>query len=197
MGDRQPLAAAILTGGRATRLGGIRKATLRVGGRRIIDRQLDVLRSVADPVFAVSSATAPREADLEMIRDRFPAHGALGGIYTAIAASPHDRTLIVACDLPFLSAPLFEHMSSLEADLVIPRTARGYEPLCAVYSRTCLESIRTRLERRALEASVLPEGVRIVEIGPEALAAYDPDGLLFVNVNTPHDYERATKVFDE
>jgi molybdenum cofactor guanylyltransferase len=197
MGDRQPLAAAILTGGRAARLGGIRKATLRVGGRRIIDRQLDVLRRVADPVFAVSSVTAPPEADLETIRDRYPDHGALGGIYTAIAASPHDRTLVVACDLPFLSAPFFEYMSSLEADLVIPRTARGYEPLCAVYSRTCLESIRTRLERRALEASVLPEGVRIVEIGPEALATYDPDGLLFVNVNTPHDYERATKVFDE
>jgi molybdenum cofactor guanylyltransferase len=197
MGDRQPLAAAILTGGRAARLGGIRKATLRVGGRRIIDRQLDVLRRVADPVFAVSSVTAPPEADLETIRDRYPDHGALGGIYTAIAASPHDRTLVVACDLPFLSAPFLEYMSSLEADLVIPRTARGYEPLCAVYSRTCLESIRTRLERRALEASVLPEGVRIVEIGPEALATYDPDGLLFVNVNTPHDYERATKVFDE
>jgi molybdenum cofactor guanylyltransferase len=197
MGDRQPLAAAILTGGRAARLGGIRKATLRVGGRRIIDRQLDVLRRVADPVFAVSSVTAPPEADLETIRDRYPDHGALGGIYTAIAASPHDRTLVVACDLPFLSAPFLEYMSSLEADLVIPRTARGYEPLCAVYSRTCLESIRTRLERRALEASVLPEGVRIVEIGPEALATYDPEGLLFVNVNTPHDYERATKVFDE
>jgi hypothetical protein len=74
---------------------------------------------------------------------------------------------------------------------VIPRTTRGYEPLCA---RTCAEPIRVRLERSDLVASVLPEGVRVAEIGPEALAVYDPDGLPCVNVNTPHDYERAREL---
>jgi hypothetical protein len=33
-----------------------------------------------------------------------------------------------------------------------------------------------------------------VEIGPEEIAAFDPHGLLFVNVNTPHDYERARRM---
>ena len=42
--------------------------------------------------------------------------------------------------------------------------------------------------------SRLPEGVKVAEAGPESLAAYDPDGLLFVNVNTPHDYERAQRL---
>ena len=74
---------------------------------------------------------------------------------------------------------------------MVPRSARGYEPLCAVYSRRCADAIRLRLERGALRASELPEGVQIEEVGPETLAAYDPDGLLLVNVNTPHDYERA------
>jgi molybdopterin-guanine dinucleotide biosynthesis protein A len=193
---RKPLAAAILTGGRASRMGGARKAGLTIGGQRIIDRQLAVLRCVADPVYAVSSADAPADADLDVVLDRYPDHGALGGIFTAIAESPHDRTLVVACDLPFLDAALLEYMSGLDADLVIPRSARGYEPLCAVYSKACLAPIRIRLERRALEASVLPDGVRIAEVGPESLAAYDPDGLLFVNVNTPHDYERATEIFE-
>jgi molybdopterin-guanine dinucleotide biosynthesis protein A len=101
---------------------------------------------------------------------------------------------VLACDLPFLSAPLITHMASVEADLVIPRTARGYEPLHAIYARACAEPIRLRIERGALAASVLPDGVRVVEIGPEELAAYDGDGLLFVNVNTPHDYERAREL---
>jgi GTP:adenosylcobinamide-phosphate guanylyltransferase len=39
--------------------------------------------------------------------------------------------------------------------------------------------------------------VRVAEVGPEALTAYDPDGLLFVNVNTPHDYERAKALLDK
>jgi molybdopterin-guanine dinucleotide biosynthesis protein A len=192
-----PLAAAILTGGRASRMGGTRKATLTVGGTPIIERQLAVLGRIAAPVFLVTSAQAPREADLMVVHDEFPDHGALGGIYSAIMASPHERTLVVACDMPFLSQALLEHMARIDADVVIPRTTRGYEPLCAIYRRTCATSMRARLTRGELEASRLPEGVRVAEVGPETLAAYDPDGLLFVNVNTPHDYERAKKVVEE
>ncbi len=129
-----------------------------------------------------------------LVRDAFPDHGALGGIYTAIVTSPHERTLVVACDMPFLNRALLEYMAGIDADLVIPRTSRGYEPLCAVYSRACAPPILERLRRGELEASRLPEGVRVAEVGPETLAAYDPDGLLFVNVNTPHDYERAKEV---
>jgi molybdopterin-guanine dinucleotide biosynthesis protein A len=194
MPHREPLAAAILTGGRASRLGGIRKATLTVDGVSIIDRQLAVLRAVADPVFLVTSADGPADAELTVVRDLYPNHGALGGIYTAINASPHNRTLVVACDMPFLDTRLLEHMAAIDGDLVIPRSVRGYEPLCAIYSRACAASMSERLTRGELEASRVPEGVRVSEVGPEVIAAYDPDGLLFVNVNTPHDYERANQV---
>jgi molybdenum cofactor guanylyltransferase len=194
---RPPMAAAILTGGRASRMGGVRKAALPVGGIPIIDRQLAVLRQVADPIVLVGSATSSADAPIEIVRDEIPDCGALGGIYTAIVASPHDRTLVVGCDMPFLSLALLEEMAGIEADIVIPRSARGYEPLCAIYARACADKIRERLTRGELEASRLPEGLRVAEVGPEALAAYDPDGLLFVNVNTPHDYERAQEVFAE
>jgi molybdopterin-guanine dinucleotide biosynthesis protein A len=177
-------------------MGGTRKASLTIGGVRIIDRQLAVLRQIADSVFGVSSATGVSEAAIDLVRDQYPDHGALGGIYSAILASPSERTLVVACDLPFLSVPPLAYMASIDADLVIPRTDRGYEPLCAIYSRACAASIRGRLERRELEASVLPEGVRVAEVGPQVLSAYDPNGLLFVNVNTPHDYERAKELLE-
>jgi molybdenum cofactor guanylyltransferase len=192
------LAAAILIGGHARRMQGARKGALTIGGTRIIDRQLAVLRQVADPIFLVTSPSVEAEEDLqlEVVRDRFPDHGALGGIYTAIVSSPSARTLIVACDLPCLTAPFLASMAGIDADLVIPRTTRGYEPLCAMYSRACAEPIRQRLERGALEAAVLPEGVRVWEIGPEALARCDPDGLLFLNVNTPHDYDRAKAILE-
>jgi molybdopterin-guanine dinucleotide biosynthesis protein A len=191
MDEKRPLAAAILTGGSARRLGGARKSALMVGGRTILARQLEVLAAVADPVFAVTSADGVAEGGLELVRDRVPGAGTLGGIYTAIDASPHDRVLVIGCDMPFLSAALVGYMASLDADLVIPRTARGCEPLCAIYSRACAAGIRARIDSGRLEASVLPEDVRVVEVGGRTLAAFDPHGLLFVNVNTPHDYERA------
>ena len=39
-------------------------------------------------------------------------------------------------------------------------------------------------------------GVRMIGVGPEELGACDPHGLLFVNVNTPHDYALAQRLAD-
>jgi len=192
------LSAAILAGGTARRLGGLRKALLAVDGVPIIERQLANLRTVADPIFIVAPEPGPfAHLGLRVVPDRIPGCGALGGVYTAILESPHDRVLVVACDMPFLDAAFLQHMAERpQRDIVIPRSRRGLEPLCAIYRQRCAEPIRARLERGALEASVLPEALVIEEIGPECLAAYDPDGLLFVNVNTPHDYDRARERVD-
>jgi len=190
-------AAAILAGGRARRFGGANKAALAFASGRIADRQMAALRQVAAPIFVVGDRPGPwLEYGVEVVPDAIPGAGALGGIYTAIVASPADRTLVVACDLPGLSAAFLERLGDVDADLVIPRSRRGLEPLCAVYSKACAPDIRRRIDRGTLEAAVLPDGVRVAELGPEVLAAYDEDGLLFVNVNTPHDYARATGLLD-
>jgi molybdopterin-guanine dinucleotide biosynthesis protein A len=187
------VAAAILAGGRARRFGGTVKSTLVLDGLRIIDRQIAELRKVADPIFIVAPATSGLASlGLAVVPDLIPNCGALGGIYTAIVHSPHPRTLVVAGDLPFLSGALLERLvRQTDADVVVPRGGRGLEPLCAVYSSACAEPIRRRLERGTLRAAELPDGVSVEEIGPEMLAACDPHGLLFVNVNTPQDYARA------
>ena len=188
-----PLAAAILAGGSARRLGGVDKATLRIGRDRIIDRQLALLRAVADPVFIVSGH-ADRFSDLPVpvVADVTPGAGALGGIYSAIVSSPHPRTLVVACDMPFLTLALLRELGRpADADLVIPRSPRGYEPLCATWAAGCAEPIRRRIQRGLLKAALMVDDLRVKEIGPEVLASCDPHGLLFLNINTPHDYEHA------
>jgi molybdenum cofactor guanylyltransferase len=191
--EAPPIAAAILAGGEARRLAGANKAALRVGGRRIIDTQLALLRQVARPVFIVSRHPGRfSDADAEVVEDVVPGAGPLGGIHAALVFSPHRRTLIVACDLPFLSLPLLRRLvRPSDADLVIPRPATGYEPLCATWGAACLEPVRRRLEAGHRKASLLVDDVRVEEIGPDFLASCDPHGRLFVNVNTPHEYERA------
>jgi molybdopterin-guanine dinucleotide biosynthesis protein A len=198
MTNESGLAAAILAGGQARRLGGVNKGTLTVGDSQIVDRQLAALRTVASTVFVVGRDSPAWSArGLAVVADDVPGAGALGGIYTAIVRSPCARTLVVACDLPFLSAAFLRRLDAeRDADLVIPRSRRGYEPLCAIYSRACAADIHGRITRGALQASVLPQGVRVVELGLEVIATYDPEGLLFVNVNTPHDYERAKSAIE-
>jgi hypothetical protein len=56
--------------------------------------------------------------------------------------------------------------------------------------------MRQRIERGEFQASTLPAGLRVVELGPDVLDAYDPEGLAFVNINTPHDYARARELAD-
>ena len=192
MTQERGLAAAILAGGRATRLGGINKGALPLGRMDIVDRQLLAVRQVASHVFVVGpEAEAWSARGLDTEPDVIAGKGALGGIYTAILRSPCDRTLVLACDMPFVSAAFLERLAAEAADCVMPRTGRGYEPLCAIYSRACAPDIRARIDRGALQASAAPGGVRFAEIGPDEIAMYDPDGWMFLNVNTPHDYERA------
>lgn len=180
------LAAAILAGGRARRMDGVNKGTLVVGRSAIIDRQLETLGEVAADIFVVGWSDATwTSRGLRVVPDEIPNAGPLGGIYTAIVRSPCERTLVVACDMPFLSSALLRQLAAVKnADLVIPRHARGYEPLCAIYSRACAGDIRDRLARGLNEASRLPDGLRVTEIDVD-------NERFFVNVNTPHDYERA------
>ena len=197
--ETKRVAAAILAGGLARRMAGANKGVLRVGEQRILDRQVALLREVADPVFIVSSrpdtSGAVTGGILTIVPDALPGTGPLGGIYTAITSSPRTRTLVVACDMPFLTLPLLRLLAGdSTADLVIPRSPRGYEPLCATWSAACAEPIRRRIERGELKAALVVEELRVEELGPEVLAACDPHGLLFMNVNTPHDYQRAQEL---
>ncbi len=202
MSNQGCLAAAVLAGGRARRLGGIDKSALTLDGVPIMDRLLAVVRRITPRVFAVGDRYgAAAHAGLPVVPDSDPDGGVLGAIYTAIIESPCERTLVVGCDMPFITEAFLAHLAELSAcgrgetppDIVMPRTAAGFEPLCAIYARTSAEAIADRLQRGERLAAVPPGGVRVLEVGPEEIAAYDPHGMLFVNVNTPHDYTRARR----
>jgi molybdopterin-guanine dinucleotide biosynthesis protein A len=194
------LAAAILAGGAARRLGGAIKPLLRIGDERIIDRQLAALRTITTDIFLVASDPAPYiDLGLRVVRDALPGARVLGAVYTAIVESPAPRTIVLAGDMPFVTPALFRALiadTRAQADLVIPRTDRGLEPLCAVYAKACAAPIRERIRRGDLRVSAVPDGVRVCEVGPDILAALDGHGLLFTNVNTPHDYARAAGLIE-
>ena len=186
--------AAIIAGGRAQRLGGLDKGDLVIGGRRIIDRQLSVLGQVAEHILIVSNDHHRfRASGLRVCGDLVPGAGPLGGLYTALVRSPSAQTIVVACDLPFLTGSFLRYLVAQVrgADAAIPRTATGTEPLCAVYDRACLEPIRARIERGQFRVSALADAIRVRDIGPAEVAPFDPTGTMFVNVNTPDDYTHA------
>ena len=101
------VSAAILAGGRARRLGGADKASLPVGGARIIDRQLAALSAVADDVRIVANDRG-RYAGLgvRVIADAVPERGRSAASIRRCSTRPTTGVLVLACDLPFVTAAL-------------------------------------------------------------------------------------------
>jgi molybdopterin-guanine dinucleotide biosynthesis protein A len=190
------VSAAILAGGRARRFSGADKAALPVGRARIIDRQLAAISALTDDIRIVANDAARyAELGVRVIPDAIADAGPIGGIYSALMDARREWTIVLACDLPFVTAALLERLAGEivgepDVDAIAPRSARGLEPLCALYHRRCATVARSRIARGDLAALGLLDAVRVRVLEREALAPYDT-GALFENVNTPHDHERA------
>ena len=189
---------AILAGGRARRLGGLNKAglILQPGGASVLDRQLARLRRVVDRTIIIANDAEPfSSAGVPVIPDMVPDGGALGALYTAVHAAGTERTLVIACDMPFVSERLLAHLVSVggSVDIAIPRTARGYEPLCATYSRRSANELRRLIDEQRFRLSDVARipGLNIHEVGRDELEAFGPEEVLFFNLNTPDDHVRA------
>jgi molybdenum cofactor guanylyltransferase len=173
--------AAILAGGRATRFGGRDKAALLVDGRTIRDRQMEMLSQVADEVLIVAPGR---------VEDVFPGCGPMGGVHAALGAARHEVVFVIACDMPYVTAPFAAHLLHLaaDADVVVPRTERGLHPLCAVYTRACLEPLTRRLAAGSLKLQTVLDDVRVRLVEAGEIDAFGDRERLLANVNSPADY---------
>jgi molybdopterin-guanine dinucleotide biosynthesis protein A len=181
--------AAILAGGSARRFEGRDKAALRIAGDTILDRQIAAFRGVADRVMVVGGV----RAGMGTIPDEQPGLGPLGGIATALAHARTDRLVIVACDMPFLTPAFLRFLAGAgrDADVTVPRDARGAHPLCASWDTAVGPAIRELLGQGVRRMGAALEALRVHFVEGETLAAFDPDGWLLHNINTPEDYRRA------
>jgi molybdenum cofactor guanylyltransferase len=170
---------AILAGGDARRFGGRDKGALVVDGRTILERQISELSTVTPDVRVIR-----REDDL------VPGCGPLGGLHAALNAARGDALFLVACDMPFVTAALAGYLLTLaaDADAVVPRTDRGYHPLCAVYRRACLPAVERRLAERRLKMLDLLHDLRVQEVTADDLRRFGNCDRLLANVNTPAEY---------
>ncbi len=189
---------AILAGGRARRLGGLNKAglTLHPGGASVLDRQLALLRRVVERTIIIANhAERFTATGVPVIPDMVPDAGALGALYTAVHAAGTERILVVACDMPFVSERLLAHLVSVgrSVDIAIPSTGRGFEPLCATYSRRSATELRRLIDERRFRLSDVAriQGLDVHEVGRDELETFGPEEVLFFNLNTPDDYARA------
>jgi len=184
----------IQAGGKSIRMGGAPKALVPLGGRSIIERVVDAVRAVTGDVLIVTNTPELyAHLGLPMVPDVFPDHGSLGGIYSGLAAVPGDAAFTVACDMPFLSVEVVRLVASraAEADVVIPQIAGQWETLHACYAKSCLGPIERRLRSGRLKIIGFFDEVRVLAITEAQIARLCDPAVVFMNVNTPDELDRA------
>jgi molybdopterin-guanine dinucleotide biosynthesis protein A len=191
---------AILAGGGATRFGGLPKGLALVGGRRILDRLVDVFQeALGEPPLLVANLPDAESwrPDLRVVGDTIPGLGALGGIYTAVVAAPAP-VVCVAWDMPFVSAALLgalaEGLGDFDAFLPASGGRRGIEPLCAAYGPACRPAIERSLSEEDRRAIAFHRHVRVGILREPVVRAIGNPDLLFFNVNTADDLRAAEEL---
>ncbi len=190
----------ILAGGASSRMGRD-KAFIELNGEPLIMQATRLL----EPIVGQPTIMGPPERfaslGLQAIPDDHAGFGPLGGIATALRAAAHPWNLIIGCDLPFLTRDWLEFLirRALEsqADAVLPLSAQGAEPLCAMYHRRAGPQISAALAEGVRKITQGLAGLAIVNLAPEEWKPFDSTGLLFKNINTPEDYDELRADFDK
>lgn len=192
------LSIAIQAGGESTRMGE-NKALKSFLGRPMIQRVVERLAPVADELLVTTNQPdAFTFLDLPLFPDLKPGRGPLGGLYTALASARNASVAVVACDMPFASAPLLVAATGIlveaGADVVIAETAEGFEPLHAVYRReSCLRAVESAIRADKWRMISWFPQVKVRRLTIDEVEQYDPDGLAFWNVNTPAEFAEAER----
>lgn len=181
--------AAILAGGQARRFGGRDKGGLVVEGRTILERQLAELTTLTSDILIVGKGDGAG-GPARRVADKIPDCGPLGGLHTALTETTGDATIVIACDMPYVSRSFLGHLLSLtqDADAVVPRTERGYHPLCAAYTRACLAPAAARLADGRLKMIDLLQDLRLRVVTTNEIDAFGDHHRLLANVNTMAEY---------
>lgn len=193
---RSGVGAIILAGGRGSRLGGVNKGLLEIGGRTNIERVLAALTPLCSETVVVANdlALAPLCPAARVLLDEEPHAGVLPALAQGLAALRTDLAIAVACDMPFLSRPLLAELvrRASGADVVIPMVEDRLEPMHAVYRReVCVAAIQQALASGGRRMISFLDGLRVVRVDEPELRRLDPELLSFFNTNTPEDLQRA------
>ncbi|HEY3313560.1 MAG TPA: molybdenum cofactor guanylyltransferase [Anaerolineales bacterium] len=190
------LTIAIQAGGESRRMGQD-KGLMPFLGQPLIQRVVTRLSEMADETIITTNQPGSYAfLGLPLFADARPGRGALGGLYTAFSNASQALVAVVACDMPFANPSLLAYqvrvLQEESADVVVPLLAEGYEPLHAVYRReTCLPAVEQALDGDRWKLISWFSDVKVRTLTAEECRQHDPQGLAFVNVNTPEELAEA------
>ena len=185
----EDITGIILCGGKSIRMGE-NKAFIQIEGVPIINRIFDLFKVLFREVIIVTNQKDLfSDFDSKIYSDLIPGKGALGGLYTGILLSSFQYCFCVACDMPFIQKPLVQYLIENidDADVIVPQTKDGLEPLHAIYSKNCVKPIRKMIDEGKSKIVDIYDQVKVKIVDEKDFLRFDPGGESFINVNTPEE----------
>jgi len=165
-----------------------------------MDRLYEVFADLFEEIILVTNNPLNYlEWDVNIVTDLFSIRSSLTGIHAGLFYMKHPFGFFSACDTPFLNKDLVATILGFvdsNIDIVMPETSAGTEPLCAVYSKSCLPSVEAHLRQNKCKIQKALRKKRIKKIPEKSLRSNDPELLSFFNINTPQDLARAEAIYN-
>ena len=194
----------VLAGG-ASRRFGADKALAQLGGKTMLRRMSELVATVTGSVQIVASSERYAEYAEAMVEDRWPDEGPLGGIITALRATQdsgrgEEWNLMVSCDMPFLTREWLEYLiasaAATDAEVVVPRSTYGLEPLCACWRTSAATKLQDAFDESVRKVTEAMKRLRMEILDETHWKRFDSAGRLFWNMNTPQDYQAALEIWE-
>lgn len=187
---RIPVTGYLLAGGKSRRMGQ-NKALLAWKDETLLARAARTLELAADQVIVLGSPELYGGFGYDVVADKVPGLGPMGGLYSALHHSKTDWILLLACDMPLIDEPVLggildAAIAHPDVDAIVPETARGLEPLCAAYHVRTLPKVEAAVaeaQANAGKAQKLKDFVASLE-----LVRWPAETSRFANANTPDEF---------
>ncbi len=186
-----PFTGYVLAGGQSTRMGRD-KALIEIGGQPLIGSAVNLLKALTERVVVLGPEENYGFLGVPVLPDLVPSRGPLSAIYTGLERSSTDANLFLACDMPLMEGTFLKLLVERAplADAVLMRLDDGkLEPLCAVYNRSCLPTVKANYERQRFKLSNLFPNLRTHYLTEADLEDLELDRRIFTNLNDPGDLE--------
>jgi len=181
----------LLAGGRSRRMGHD-KTRIEIGGRPLLFRSLDLLCQYFATVMIAGDRPDLARPDIQSVPDIYPG-SALGGLYTGLDSAQTDWIFVAPCDMPYPDPRILELLINYRNgyDAVVPRTPQGYEPVFALYHKSCLPHMKTMLQHGQYRIYDFYQSINVHYLEWQDM----PDGWerSLLNINTPEQLEQLQK----
>jgi molybdopterin-guanine dinucleotide biosynthesis protein A len=193
----------VMAGGASRRFGSD-KALVQFDGTPLLLLLCELLQASIGSVRVIAPRGRYADLDIPVIEDRWPDEGPLGGIITALqATATADRrckwNLIVSCDMPFLTYEWLNYMKeralASDAEVVVPQSEHGLEPLCACWRTSAAVSLHAAFDDGVRKVTEAMKRLRMEVLDEVHWKRFDSAERIFWNMNTAQDYETALRMW--